>query len=221
MKKRCLACCCGIVLAAALTAAIAVPLSPKVLIGWSRGEPCFRGLPASYWIPCSGSPNQDTWRISSERDVAVMPVLIFAVGHTDDRTRAQVVRCFYRYQSSFRSNFQATVTSVPALTALLQDERWRVRRSAAEILRIMGPAAESAVPALLDMLHAEYPAAEGGEACRWEAATALQSIGSQAQAAGFAILMRELKGSDTPVRESAAHLLWVLGSKADLPIILD
>ncbi len=99
------------------------------------------------------------------------------------------------------------VLAVPGLQALLRDRDLDVRLAAAEALKHFGPAAQAALPVLLEAVQ------KGDPTVRLAALEVLESIGPPAQAA-IPVIAAALQTPDVRVRQAAAHLLGRFGPLA-------
>jgi HEAT repeat protein len=93
--------------------------------------------------------------------------------------------------------------AVPGLTEALMEKDAKVRRRAARALRLLGPAARSAVPLLIDRLK------DADVGVRAEAAYALGEIHREKAIP----LLRDLLRDDTSVSKAAAEALCALGQR--------
>ncbi len=97
--------------------------------------------------------------------------------------------------------------AVPGLQALLRDRDLDVRLAAAAALKHYGPAAQAALPVLLEAVQ------KGDPTVRLAALEVLKSIGPPAQAA-IPVIAAALQAPDVRVRQAAAHLLGRFGPLA-------
>jgi hypothetical protein len=126
-----------LVLAVMAAAGTVMTRARSTVAGWFRGETCYRGLPASYWVGELGS-------------------LARLVAHTDtDHPYNNVYKYFEElgYVTVLRRHIGKD--SVPGLVTLLDDRHPPVRQLAVIALGRLGPAAAEATPALLERLNNE------------------------------------------------------------------
>jgi hypothetical protein len=126
-----------LVLAVMAAAGMVMTRARSTLAGWFRGETCYRGLPASYWVSELGSQGR-------------------MVAYTDtDHPHLTVYKFFDEtgYVKVLRRHIGKD--SVPGLLTLLDDPHPPVRQLAVITLARLGPAATEATPALLQRLDNE------------------------------------------------------------------
>jgi hypothetical protein len=141
------------------------------VIGWWRGEAFYQGMPTSYWsrecqrwqeLKITGSwPGADRYWIREPNwfEQHVDPIL----------NRAPII-----WSMDPLPLLRSDPLAVPVLVELLQDADINVRRIAANGLKMIGPPAKAATPALIQ-------AAENEE-MTWDARLALQAIDPEAAA---------------------------------------
>jgi len=152
---------------------------------------------------------EDDRSTADEKDRAAV-----ALGHLGPRARPALSLLLDR----LRAGDAATIAlaelgpaSIPGLTEALTDPAAAVRRRAAKALRIVGPAARSAAPALLERLKDPDPDV------RVDAVTALGEIHREKAVDALRGVLKEDRGTS---KAAAAEMLFVLGEKegqAELP----
>ena len=123
--------------------------------------------------------------------------LIARLCHADDKVRRAAIRSLGGIEAS---------VAVPALVKSLGDKCWEVRKAAVEALGDIGPAAQEAVPALVDALW-------DGPSVRDTVPKALGDIGPAAQATVPA-LVRALGDWSETLQVAAAKALGHIGPAA-------
>jgi hypothetical protein len=139
-----------------LLGVLALPGVHWRLIGWAKGEPFYRGRPASYWVAelrsfeldfTSFLPGDFYW----VRPVGLPPEWCWRLGLT--------ARC--QMMSATEMPLSSDPEAVPLLRALLHNPDPSVRFKAAVALAAQGNAAASAVPDLRDLSGDEAEAWSG------------------------------------------------------------
>jgi hypothetical protein len=163
--------------------------------GWSRGEACYRGLPASYWVAELGSVCWDgasaVERVEPQGQGARAVVAGQAIGYLVTVVTEHIKG-----------------DAVPGLVAMLNDPEPVARNVAAGALTRIGPDAAAAVPALIDLLRTD-----ADTKARARAAGALGKIGLRADDAVPA-LAGALNDGEPEVRCEAARALGSFGPVA-------
>ncbi|QEL20686.1 HEAT repeat domain-containing protein [Limnoglobus roseus] len=144
------------------------------------------------------------------RAAEVVPPLLAKVRDSDEQTRAEVVTALGRMT-------RAPGPALTAVTAALKDKDVWVRIAAAEALTGVGPAVESAAPALIDALRVRRE--------DWEHASIAWALTKAGPAAAPAVpqLVELLKSKDDRAVRAAARALGAIGpaAKAAVPQLLD
>lgn len=139
MKRRLLLMALGL---SALACLLVLPAVHWHLIGWWRGEPFYRGRPASYWgyMMTNGEDFEDpSGKLYCRVQIPLLTRLQYRLG---------LRPTFHTVAIADMPGSDRNPTAVPVLTALLKGEDRRVRVCAAHSLGRIGPAAAAAVPEL-------------------------------------------------------------------------
>lgn len=149
-------------------------------------------------------------KVPRRHAVDVVPPLLAKVGDGDEQMRAEVVTALGRFARS-------PGPALTAVTAALKDKDVWVRAAAAGALADVGPAVESAAPALIDALRVRREDWE-----HREIAWALAKVGPAA-APAVPRLAELLKSKDDLAVRAAAAALGAIGpaAKAAVPQLLD
>ena len=129
-----------------LLIAASVFLGPKsywLLTGWVGNEVFYEGWPASYWR--HEADRCDEMQIAANHS--------FWLRVPEDFTTMRELKWWLRGQNVWPLDhplLNGDSEAVPVLLELLKDDRWNVRIIGLEGLANIGPAAKSAVPALLE-----------------------------------------------------------------------
>jgi HEAT repeat protein len=200
----------GVLVLVACGVILAMPGSRYTVLGYARQEPCFEGLPLSYYIHLLQSS-----RVAETRSRAAfvlgqaamdgepaVPALAEALHDPDGSVRVNAALALYKIGPRAHG-------AIPALCAALEDDIDWVRMDAAMSLSRLGPAAREAVPALVATLgrhNNRRMFIMFGRSVRQQAAVALGRIGPDAREAVPA-LTATLDDDEDLMREVAAEAL--------------
>ncbi len=188
--------------------ASAVLLDPtRVLLGTLRGEPFYRGRPASFWrgalLDAAPGAQTNARNDLAEGQAEVVPLLVELLEKTPGagRDAAEV-----RWNAAIVLGVigEPAASAVPALTAALEDPERLVRVSAADALGKIGPAARDAVPRMAALLQTDEPV---------RLLKSLRRLRGVNEAA-FPAVLDTLTHDDPEARENACETLGEMGPPA-------